>query len=497
MSALQNMPRVKMGIVGVSRNCFPKELSQRRLRQLVVECRKRKLKVYESRTVVETEQDAMTAVAELSAEKVNALVIYLGNFGPEGPAAILARTMGVPFMLAGAAEENRASLVEGRGDALCGMLSVCMNLGLRSQRGYLAPNPIALPAAVAADVEHFFDVARVVLGVRNLKVIAFGPRPQDFFTCHAPLKPLYDLGVEVMENSELDLLELYRAAAEQKRKIQSVARDMARELKEGNDHPEKLAQLAQFEVALTGFFEENLGSRQFGVYANKCWPAFEKAFGFPPCYVNSRLAARGIPAACEVDIYGAVSEYMVQLAAQEPATLLDINNSVPGDIEIADLRGMQRSDLFMGFHCGNTPSCYLCQGAAMKYQLIMHRLMEPGQEPNISCGTLEGTLKPGPLTVFRLQSTPDGAGTAGYAAQGEVLDADPCSFGAIGVMGIPEFARFYRHVLLERKFAHHTAVGFQHVGRALFDAVKLLGVEDIRTPLPAGRLYPSENPFGG
>jgi L-fucose isomerase-like protein len=270
---------------------------------------------------------------------------------------------------------------------------------------------------------------------------------------------------------------------------------MAKELGAGNQHPEKLKQLAQFEVALMRFFEEHLGSRQFGVYANKCWPAFEKAFGFVPCYVNSRLAARGIPAACEVDIYGAVSEYLCQLAAEYPATLLDVNNTVPADIEIKDLKGAGRGDLFMGFHCGNTPSCCLCEGCGMKYQVIMHRLMEPGQEPNITCGTLEGTLKPGPTTIARLHPTPDSAGLMSYLAQGHVLDADPASFGSIGVFGIRDFARFYRYVMLEKQFPHHTAVAFKHVGRILYDALKLLGVDDIGTPKAAGQLYPAENPF--
>ena len=214
-----------------------------------------------------------------------------------------------------------------------------------------------------------------------------------------------------------------------------------------------------------------------------------------PCYVNSRLATRGIPAACEVDIYGAVSEYMCQLATMFPATLLDVNNTVPADIEIADLKGAAREDLFMGFHCGNTPSCCLCDGCSMKYQLIMHRLMEPDKEPNITAGTLEGTLRPGPISVYRLQAKPSGVGLHSYIADGHILDADHHSFGGIGVIGIKDFGRFYRHVLLERQFPHHAAVAFKQAGRILYDATKLLGVDDIGTPRPAGVLYPGENPF--
>jgi L-fucose isomerase-like protein len=354
--------------------------------------------------------------------------------------------------------------------------------------------PVGLPAQVAKMIAHFVDVARVVIGVRHLKTFSFGPRPQDFYACNAPIKPLYDLGIEVMENSELDMYVLFQSVADRKREIKAIAKDMAAELGAGNQYPAKLEQLAQFELALTEFFEANLGASQFGVYANKCWPAFEKAFGFVPCYVNSRLATRGIPAACEVDIYGAVSEYMCQLASQHPATILDINNTVPDDLPIADLKGAARADLFMGFHCGNTPSCCLCQGCSMKYQLIMHRLMEPNSAPNITCGTLEGTLRPGPVSVFRLQGTAD-CRLQSYVADGHVLEAAPASFGGIGIFGIKDFARFYRYILLEKQYPHHTAVAFKPSGRILFDAAKLLGVCDVQAPKPAGTLYCGENPF--
>ena len=491
---LKNTPAVKMGVVAVSRDCFPIELSKARLRNVVAECKKLKVKIVPCKTIIESEADAMAAVDEMKAAGVNAVAVYLGNFGPEGPTTIFAEKLGVPFMLCAAAEESVNSLVDGRGDAYCGMLNASINTGLRNLRPHIPQMPVGLPAQIAEMIAHFNDVARVVVGIKNLKTFSFGPRPQDFYACNAPIKPLYDLGIEVMENSELDMYVLYNSVADERRKINAIARDMAKELGVGNNHPEKLQQLAQFELALVKFFEENLGSRQFGVFANKCWPSFEAAFGFVPCFVNSRLAGRGIPAACEVDIYGAVSEYIAQLASLHPATLLDINNTVPADLKIKDLKGASRADLFMGFHCGNTPSCCLCEGRSMKYQLIMHRLMEPGQEPDITCGTLEGTLRPSAVTAFRLQATA-GCHLQSYVAEGHTLDADPHSFGSIGIFGIPNFARFYRHVLIEKRYPHHAAIGFKHVGKMLVDAVRLLGVEDVSAPRPAWNLYPSENPF--
>jgi L-fucose isomerase-like protein len=271
---------------------------------------------------------------------------------------------------------------------------------------------------------------------------------------------------------------------------------MAKELGPTLAYPDLLAKLAQYEVALVKFMGAHLGASEYGVFANKCWPAFEKFFGFVPCYVNSRLAARGIPVSCEVDIYGALSEYMATCATGLPATLLDINNSVPGDMFSASRKRLgtyRPTDLFMGFHCGNTPSVCLI-GGALKYQLIMHRLMEGGKEPDITRGTMEGRIRPGEVTIFRLQSTA-AAKLQSYVAEGEVLDIDPRSFGSIGVFGIREMGRFYRHVLIEKRFPHHTAVAFQHAGRPLAAAVRMLGVEEVYFNRPANLPYPTEFPF--
>jgi L-fucose isomerase-like protein len=130
----------------------------------------------------------------------------------------------------------------------------------------------------------------------------------------------------------------------------------------------------------------------------------------------------------------------------------------------------------------------------MQYQLIMHRLMEPGMEPAITRGTLEGQIKAGPISIFRIQASSD-ARIGAYVADGEVLNVNPKSFGSIGVFAIEEMGRFYRHVLLEKHFPHHTAIAFKHAGKSLFAACKMLGVSDVFFNQPRGAYYPSENPF--
>lgn len=492
---MNNVPEVKIGVVAVSRDCFPIELSEKRRSAVVAACAKQGVAVTEITTTIENENDTMKALKELTDKGVNAVVLYLGNFGPEGPTTLLAQKFNGPVMLAAAAEESQKDLMNGRGDAYCGVLNASYNCGLRKLTPYIPEYPVGTPDEVAGMIKDFESIARVYIGIKNLKIFSFGPRPQDFLACNAPIKALYDLGVEVMENSELDLYDICQEAKGDP-EVKKVAADMAQELGAGNNYPDLLDKLAQYEVALLKFMDANLGASKYGIFANKCWPSFEKYFTFVPCYVNGRLASKGIPVACEVDIYGALSEYMATCATQLPATILDINNTVPADMYEANkavIGDYKPTDLFMGFHCGNT--CSGCMvDPAMKYQLIMHRLMEPGQDPNITRGTLEGQIKPGKVTVFRLQSTAD-TQLRSYIAQGDVLDVNPASFGSIGVFAVKEMGRFYRHVLIEKKYPHHSAIAFDHAGKVLFEALKMLGVEDIAVNQPAGVYYPKENFF--
>ena len=492
---MKNIPEIKLGIISVSRDCFPITLSARRRNAVARAYAEKYGDIYECPITVENERDAVAAVDDVLDNDVNALVVFLGNFGPEAPETQIAELFGGPVMYAAAAEEDIAVLSSDRGDAYCGMLNCSYNLGLRNIKAYIPSYPVGTAAEVAGMIADFVPVARALEGIANLKIISYGPRPRDFFACNAPIKPLYDLGVEIEENSELDLLVAYKKHANDSR-IPAKVEEMAAELGEGNKMAGILPRLAQFELTLLDIAEENRGSREYVAFANKCWPAFQTEFGFVPCYVNSRLTAMGIPVSCEVDIYGALSEYIGLCVSGEPVTLLDINNTVPADLYEADIRGRfpyQHKETFMGFHCGNTPICRLKSGT-MKYQLIMHRGLEPDKEPDITRGTLEGDILPGPITFFRLQGNAEGSLQA-YIAQGEVLPVSTHSFGGIGVFAIPQMHRFYRHVLIEKHFPHHGAVAFGHWGKALFSVFNYLGLEDISINRPASLPYPTENPF--
>ena len=440
---MSNMPKVKIGIVAVSRDCFPESLSVNR-RKAVVEAYTKKYgdaDIYECPVcIVESEIQMVEALEDIKKAGCNALAVYLGNFGPEIAETLLAKHFEGPKMFFAAAEERGDNLLDGRGDAYCGMLNASYNLKLRGVKAYIPEYPVGNAEECAEMLHEFVPIARAVVGLSSLKIISFGPRPLNFLACNAPIQQLYNLGVEIEENSELDLFEAFNAHEGDER-IPEIVKEMEAELGAGNKKPEILSKLAQYELTLNEWVRDHKGYREYVAIAGKCWPAFQTQFGFVPCYVNSRLTAQGIPVSCEVDIYGALSEFIGTVVSEDTVTLLDINNTVPHDL-------------------------------------------------------YEEDIKPGDITFFRLQSTAD-CKLRAYIAQGEVLPVATRSFGAIGIFAIPEMGRFYRHVLIEKNFPHHGAVAFGNFGKTLYEVFKYVGVpvEEIGYNQPAGVRYPTENPW--
>ena len=491
---MQNIPGVKIGLVAVSRDCFPESLSVNRRTNLMKAYTEKygTQDVYECPIcIVESELHMQQALADIKAAGCNALCVYLGNFGPEIAETMLAKYFDGPSMFIAAAEED--DLIDGRGDAYCGMLNASYNLAMRNVKAYIPEKPVGSAAQCADMIHDFIGIARAVIGLSDLKIISFGPRPLNFLACNAPIKQFYNLDIEVEENSELDLFEAFNNHEGDPR-IADIMADMEAELGAGNKKPEILSKLAQYELTLLDWIEAHKGSRKYVAVAGKCWPAFQTQFGFVPCYVNSRLTGRGIPVSCEVDMYGTLSEYIGLCVSNDSVTLLDINNTVTDAIYNEDIRGKfdyRQGETFMGFHCGNTCSTKLAFHE-MKNQKIMARSL-PEEVTN---GTLEGDIQPGDITFYRLQSTADNKLRA-YIAEGEVLPVATRSFGGIGIFGISEMERFYRHVLIEKNFPHHGAVMFGHYAKQLFEVFKLIGVapEEIGYNLPAHLRYPTENPW--
>lgn len=483
-------PDVNIGLVSASRNCFPRSLSEARTEKLLAACKKRDISLFVPEgdcRVIETKAHALEAVRQIRAANCDCAVLFLGNFSPEIEDAYFVKRFAGPVAVMAAAEESPSNMTTDRGDALCGMLSAMLAIKKRDlmQNVFLPPDPVVNAEQGAQAIDRYLRIMKIVKGIRNATLALFGPRPRDFETCNYNMASISSLGVEIEEFGFFDLAnEARRAMAEED--LSDIIASMQEEMSSlpAGDFADRLA---AYEKAVLNFREQlNLSGM-----TTQCWTQQEEVLKHVPCYLNARMAARGFPIACENDAHSLAAELLGQYATDQSVTILDLNHSIPPDLD-ASLADYPLQDVVGLFHCGNTDPRRL-KGPSMKYQLIMNRLMEPEGEPDITRGTIEGQIAASPITVLQVHGVGDTL--QAYIMEGEFLDIDPKTYGCTGTAYLPGFRRFYRHVLLGR-FHHHAAVAFDHCGGILYDALALLGVDPIFTPLNGKPLYPGENPFG-
>ena len=174
--------------------------------------------LYECPVTVENELDARRAVEDVQAAGVNALVVFLGNFGPETPETLIAEWFGGPIMYVAAAEGD-GDLHDGRGDAYCGMLNCSYNLRPARHQRPTSPNIPWVRAEECADmIAEFVPIARAVLGLQGPEDHHLRPasrRLPGLQRAHHSRCTTWAWTVE--ENSELDLLVAYNKHADDPR----------------------------------------------------------------------------------------------------------------------------------------------------------------------------------------------------------------------------------------------------------------------------------------
>lgn len=496
---MKNLPEIRIGLIVGSTDWLPVDLAIEKRKALFLSYVNSygQDDVYECPVcITDNEVSVKRAMKDVQKAECNAICIYYANYGPELTGTLFASEFNGPVMFIGASEEGNPPYIENRCDAQSGFINACYALSLRKTDVYIPDRPIGTVAECAERLHEFASIARVAIGVEGLKVISFEPRPTSYLASLAPTHLLYDLGVELASYSELELLNSYSKHDGDSR-IGSIVGEMAQELRLDEEcDTDILQKLAQYELTVKDWVRTHKGDRKYVSLTSTCWPAFPINYGFVPCYVNSRMTKDMFPVACEADVYGALTEYIGQCISNESVTILNINNNVPQAVYDEQVKGQSfngkqydKGDLFIGYHCGVTPSDRLasCQ---LECHYVNKRLI--GEEQ--SNGTIQGEIRPGAITMFRIQGMADGKLRA-YVAQGQILPVSIETYGGWGVVAIPEMERFLRNVVIEKHFPNHAVIVFGHFGRELSNALKLLGIHEIYYNHPKGALYEGENLF--
>ena len=407
---------------------------------------------------IETREDGLKC-AELfrqNRDRIDGIIVSLPNFGFEIGIinAISVADLNVPVLVQACDDENDKVDLDSRRDAFCGKISVCNNLyqyGIPFTDTTLHTYSI-YSELLAKDINKFAGICRVVNGLRHARIGAIGARPAGFQTVRASEKLLQKSGITVVP---VDLSEILGAA----RKIEDTDAELLKKLEEikcyaavPKEYSDKLVLQAKFGVAVERWIEAN----QIDAVAVQCWDSLEQNYGCAACVTMSMLGEKLLPAACEVDIAGAVSMYALTLAAQGQSALLDWNNNFAED-----------RNKCVCTHCGNFPKSFVRNDLKLGTLGVLGRTLG---KVNTFCAVY-GKVTKGDFTFFRISTDDTKGAIKAYLGTGEITD-DPYGMdGCIAVTKVNNLQTLMKYIC-KNGFEHHVAMVRNDVKEILNEAIE-------------------------
>jgi len=407
-----------------------------------------------------TEAEHCAALFKKHAEEIDGIIVTLPNFGEERGIVDAIRLSGlkVPVLVQATPDRADTMTIANRRDSFCGKMSCCNNMmqyGIPYSLTTLHTETLASPE-FKADLEWFSQVCRIVKGLKNLRIGAIGARPTAFNTVRYSERIFETSGITI---ETIDLSEIFGRINRMKDTDDAAQAKLAaiKKYVTTSGIPDAaLLKMAKLGAVIDGWMKQS----HINISAVQCWTSMEEFFGVVPCTIMSMMSNELIPSACEVDVPGVLSMYMMALASQTPSALLDWNNNYGAD-----------PNKCVCFHCSNLPKHFF-KDVRMDYQEIIAGTV--GKENTF--GTCVGRVKSGTMSFARF-STDDRRGVVrGYTGAGRFTDDPLETFGGAGVAEIPELQKLLKYICREG-FEHHVAANFSDVSKAVHEAARYLGWE--------------------
>jgi L-fucose isomerase-like protein len=394
------------------------------------------------------------------AEAIDGIIVTLPNFGEERGIVDAIRLSGlrVPVLVQATPDRADNMTIAMRRDSFCGKMSCCNNMmqyGIPYSLTTLHTEAVTSPE-FKADLEWFSQVCRIVKGLKNLRIGAIGARPTAFNTVRYSERIFETSGITI---ETIDLSEIFGRINRMKDSDDAAQAKLAaiKKYVTTSGIPDaSLIKMAKLGAVVDGWMKQ----AHITISAVQCWTSMEEFFGVVPCTIMSMMSNELIPSACEVDVPGTLSMYMLALASETPSALLDWNNNYGSD-----------PNKCVCFHCSNLPKHFF-KDVRMDYQEIIAGTV--GKDNTF--GTCVGRVKAGAMSFARY-STDDRRGIVrGYTGAGRFTDDPLETFGGAGVAEIPQLQKLLKFICREG-FEHHVAANFSDVSKAIHEAARYLGWE--------------------
>ncbi len=387
-------------------------------------------------------------------DRIDGVLVTLPNFGDERAIANTLRWAGlnVPVLVHAFQDAPGEMTIANRRDSFCGKMSACNNLRQYGIRFSLTSRHTMDPegADFAADLRRFASTCRVVRSLRNVRLGQIGARPAAFNTVRYSEKLLEAAGISV---ETLDLSELlgWIRTMDNEGPVRTKLDEIRAYTRVDGIPEESLLKMAKLGVAIDRF----VADQGLAATAIQCWTALEEFYGVVPCTCMSMMSNNLMASACEADIAGTLSMYILQQASGVPAALLDWNNNYGDDPN----KGVV-------FHCSNLPKAFFTE-QRMDFQEIIAGTV--GRDSTY--GTIVGRIAPGPFTFARVSTDDQWGLIRAYVGEGRFTEDTLDTFGGYGVFEVPRMQRLLA-TICENGFEHHVAATRAEVADPVAEALE-------------------------
>lgn len=382
--------------------------------------------------------------------KYDGIILSLPNFGDENGASVALKDVDVPVLVQAFPDELDKMDFAHRRDSWCGKIAMCNVLRQLKIKYTLTTKMCEAPDSpeFQEDLRLFAGTCRTVKGMKQFNIGAIGARTTAFKTVRFDEIAMANKRINV---ETIDLTVLFKkmdtadaAKIEAKKLVLQDLSDF------GTYPPVKLENIARLGVAVDELIEEyNLHA-----IAIRCWDELEKTYGVAPCLILCELNERGIMAACELDVNNAVMMRAMNLAADFPVMLLDVNNNY-GDEDTKCIF----------FHCGPVPKSLLKAKGTIEEHLMFRKSYGEGSGVGIN----KGQIITGDVTVGSFKT--EGGELCAFVTEGDLTD-DYVGDGFFGCgivfekQDLPEMMDY----MCTEGYRHHVAITKGNWAESVYEA---------------------------
>lgn len=429
---------------------YPKEILEKIRSEGLSTIKEKKLKVVEFPGYLTTVDHANSVVHLFKKEMVDLVVFNFASWGEGGSVLRVVRQLGdIPAIL-WAFGDHSENLT------LTGMLEATSNLKKTGSDFSF----VFGPPSRSATRDELFRCMDVICLIKELHGSNFGliglncPGMVDSTTDEISLRR--KIGCELVH---LDLSEVFRlckeipdqGVVEHAAKLRSWAGSV------GTGEKDVIES-----VRLYYALKKMVGMHHLSGFAIRCWPELKGNLSgcrMTPCYGMAMLADEGVVAACEADVSGTITMFMLQRLSMKPAVCLDYNTV-----------NFDRNSIAL-WHCGSNALSLAGDGAVT----YLGKPSEGGARETDSGMGVEFAMAEGTVTLAKLTREYDKM----LIANAKVVPPQPHFRGGIAEVCLEEPVADFLSRAVEEGFEHHLCIAYGNVRQELMEVCRRMKIKPI------------------